>query len=97
MSEFDDQLDGEFAICPYCKNGADVEAEDFSENERVEDCRKCGKKYWLCQSLAIHHNTMPDCELNNLRHDYQDVELETSNGTRWPFCTVCGKCKEANI
>ena len=44
-------------ICPYCKEEYQAEAEDFSEEEREEECFSCGKTYLLYQSFSVTHHT----------------------------------------
>lgn len=90
MTEFDDHYDDNDSICPYCGDRYQVESEDYSEDERVEECDNCGKKYFLCQIFSIDHHTRPDCEINGDEHQFQFEQ--TKNGGAY-FCKVCGKCK----
>lgn len=91
MSKYEYQYDDEKVICPYCQHSYRQDAGDFSEDDEVEECDNCGKQYHLYQEISITHNTKPDCELNNEAHDYKDERL--SDGSTYPFCTVCGKIK----
>lgn len=91
MSDYEDQWDDSLVICPYCGNSYQRECEDYSEDERIEDCGKCGQKYYTRESFSVSHCTTPDCELNGTNHNYQLVDLR--NGKSHPFCTICGKCQ----
>ena len=91
MAKFEEQYDSENAICPYCFDSYQVEAEDYDEDEREEQCDECGMKYWLSQSFSVTHETRPDCELNGEDHVFERVKLY--NGREADFCTVCDKCR----
>ena len=91
VSKFQDQIDSNDAICPYCEDSYHVESEDYDESEREETCENCGNKYWLYQSFSVDHCTRPDCELNGKSHEYELITLQ--NGKKVYFCLVCDKCK----
>ena len=90
MSEYDDQIDDNDSICPYCEERYQVECEDYSEDDQIIECHQCGKKYHLCQSFTVNHCTSPDCELNGEEHQFERVEC--TNGPA-DFCKTCGKCR----
>lgn len=48
MSEFTDTFESDGLKCPYCGNMKEVEAESYSEDERIHQCRSCNKKYRGC-------------------------------------------------
>ena len=89
--QFTEQSSSQMVECPYCGSHYQPESEDFSEDQRDEECGECGKKYYLSQSISITHHAKPDCELNGDQHDYQPVSLRS--GVTHPFCTVCEKCQ----
>jgi hypothetical protein len=91
MSKYEEKIDGCESICPYCEDSFQVEAEDYNEDEREEQCGSCGNKYWLSEVFTVDHNTRPDCELNGAKHEYELVKLK--NGKQAYFCTVCDDCK----
>ena len=41
--DYEEQWDSTDRVCPYCGNSYQVECEDYSEDERVEECDECGK------------------------------------------------------
>ncbi len=90
MSEYTDQVDSCNAICPYCEEEYQVEAEDYSENSRIEQCDSCGMKYHIHQEFTVDTRTTPDCEINDKKHDLKWTE--TRSGEAY-FCEVCGVCK----
>lgn len=53
----EEQSDDCHVICPYCGNKYQAESEDFSENEREEECHKCGKTYLLHSEFYVTHYT----------------------------------------
>lgn len=77
-------------ICPYCEHEYEPECESYSEDESVEKCSGCGKKYHAHQSFSVDHHAEPDCELNGEHHQWEDHDMR--DGTTHPFCSVCGKC-----
>lgn len=48
-----------YQICPYCGNQAHVEAADFDEHERVEECESCGSTYLAYDEFTVTHHTRP--------------------------------------
>lgn len=89
MSEFDDQIDGTNAICPYCKDEYQPECEDFSEDQREVECEECGQSYYLHQSFDVTHHSSPDCELNNEEHQWEPFEF--NDGRSHDYCKICDK------
>ena len=83
------------SICPYCQEeDAQIEGEDYSEDEYELECSHCDKKYYVHQQFEISHHSRGDCELNGEEHDYQPVTLRS--GESAPFCTKCDKCQPYN-
>lgn len=89
-TKYEDQIDSNNVICPYCKYEYQAENEDFSEDTRVEKCEECGKKYHLHDSWSVDHHTRPDCEINGDQHKWEARQL-----TQGPhdFCSVCDNCR----
>ena len=90
-SKYEEQIDDNDSICPYCHDRYQVEAEDYDENEREVECDNCGKKYWLMESFSVTHNTRPDCQLNGTEHDFELITLR--DGAKVFFCKICDECK----
>ena len=89
MSNFEDQIDSTLMICPYCRESYQPEGEDFHEDEDIEECNSCGKKYYCCQSISIDNISRPDCELNGEKHDYQKA-------VNFDDLFICKKCGAVN-
>ena len=89
--KFEETLNDYNVECPYCGDAYQAEAEDYSEDEREQECDECGKKYFLHQNFTVTHHARPDCELNGEHHDYQPTNMR--GGRSHPFCTVCSKCQ----
>lgn len=91
MSKFEEQVDDNNCICPYCKYAYQVECEDYSEDGTEEECGECGKMFWHEQTFSVSTHTKPNCALNDEEHDWQSVELR---GNRFhDFCGTCGTCR----
>ena len=88
MSKFEDQIDSNDSICPYCLHRYQVESEDYDEDPREGECENCGKSYWLRQIFTVTHETCPDCSLNGMEHHFEEKPL--INGKKAKFCTECG-------
>jgi len=86
MPEFEEQIDDDNATCPYCKESYQVEAEDYSEDERIEQCGGCGKKYELRQVFSVDHRTKPDCAINDKDHDWYICDSHRN-------LVLCGICE----
>jgi hypothetical protein len=87
--KYNDQIDDNDSICPYCGERYQVENEDFSEDEREITCDSCEKKYWQSQIITVETQTRPDCELNNDKHEYEFIVTKSGGAF---FCKICGKC-----
>lgn len=57
MSE--SQMDDVNVICPHCLHSYQAESEDFDEQEREEECEKCGGRYMLYDEFTVTHHTRP--------------------------------------
>jgi hypothetical protein len=44
-------------ICPHCLHAYQAEAGDFDEQEREEECEKCGGRYMLHDEATVTHYT----------------------------------------
>ena len=91
MSDYVEQMDDVDVICPYCNERYQPEAADYSEDERVEECESCGKKYHHWDTFSITHETQPDCELNGEAHKFG--EILQGDYISHTFCTICGHLK----
>jgi len=91
MSDYTDEIDGDNVICPYCKHEYQPDHEDFSEDERTEECSNCGKFYHIHQSFSVDHHSEPDCKLNGEKHKWVPIILRS--GRVHDFCDVCDKCR----
>jgi hypothetical protein len=91
----EDQIDSNNVICPYCQHECyQPEGEDYSEDEREEECPSCAKKFYSSQSFSVDHHTRGDCALNDEDHDYRDHHLRS--GKVVPFCEKCGEIQPLN-
>ena len=93
MSELsgEDTINSDVMECPYCGESYQPECENFSEDVREEKCESCGMKYYAHESFSVDHHATPDCELNNIKHDYQ--LLKGSDGSYYHCCGLCEKLK----
>jgi len=89
MSKYEDQYDNNVMICPYCKESYQPDGEDYSTDERIEECESCGKKYLAWQDFTVSHESNPDCALNGEEHVWEKREVK-DRGVR-EFCEICGK------
>lgn len=90
MSEFDERMDSNNVICPYCGYDYQPESEDFDEDEQVEKCGACGKSFYHHDVVTYDHCTRPDCELNGENHKWETLSLRSGDHD---FCEVCGVIK----
>ena len=51
------ESDSNLVICPYCGSSYQPEAEEFDEQEREEECGKCGKTYLVYNEFSVTHYT----------------------------------------
>lgn len=51
------EMDCDNVVCPYCGAKYQAEAEDFSEDEREEECSACGRTYLLHDEYTVTHHT----------------------------------------
>ncbi len=87
MTQYNEQTDSHFSICPYCKHEHYVDCEDYVIDETIiETCEQCDRKFHLETTLSVNHSTEPDCELNDERHDFENVP-----GFSLRRCKVCRK------
>ena len=91
MSMYEETESNDKRECPYCGNREEVEPEEYSEDERIEECDACGKKYFACESYSVTHCAMPDCELNGGKHEWHHP-----CNSFWKECRVCEKYKRVS-
>ena len=53
------QMDDCNVICPHCLHAYQAESGDFDEQEREEECEKCGGRYMLHDEATVTHYTRP--------------------------------------
>lgn len=87
-SKYDDIYDDSNVVCPYCGEEYQPEGEDYSEDNREEECCECGKNYWVSQSFSVTHVTEPDCSLNGEEHQW---EKECNGINSFNHCLICDK------
>lgn len=73
MSQFEETVDSDNIECPYCGYSYQPECESYDEDESVDDCGNCGKKFYSRQSFTVDHHARPDCELTGLK-SLSDIE-----------------------
>ena len=88
MSKYQDQFDDSVVVCPYCNHQYQPEAEDFNEEERIQECMNCEKKFHHQDEISYTHSTRPDCEINGEAHVWELVE-----SCNHDFCAVCDTIK----
>ena len=89
MSKYKDTSDDCMMICPYCQHSYQVETEDYSEDDRVEECQECGKKYNCRQSFSVSNMASADCELNGELHEWR----ASSTNKEFEHCETCEACR----
>jgi hypothetical protein len=57
--DIQDQSDDSYAICPYCKAKAHVEAEEYDVSGCDQECCNCGKTYFYETEISVTHRTYP--------------------------------------
>lgn len=75
MSRYEDQNDGNCAVCPYCLSRHRVEAEDQCESGCVGECEYCEKKFEYVTNLSVSHSTSPNCRLNGSDHSGRPCDI----------------------
>lgn len=53
------QLDSSQVICPHCGHAYHPEAEDYSDQQRVEECDNCQLPFTVWQEFDVTHYTTP--------------------------------------
>jgi hypothetical protein len=91
MSKYKDEYSDNNRICPYCEYTYQVEGEDYSEDEKVEECGECGKKFHAYESFYVAHHSVPDCALNGQAHDW-DAPVN-AHGRKFVHCKTCEQCE----
>lgn len=91
MSKYEATINDPVRVCPYCGSEHQPEAEDYSEDERIEECGDCGKKYYAHDIFSVEHAARPDCELNGEQHEWE----EKPKYPDYKFCEKCGRCKRS--
>ena len=94
MSQYEEEMDGNNIICPYCRHEYQPEGEDFGEDERIEECEDCGSKFYHHDEVTYEHHTRPDCEINGEDHKWYTIVLRS--GDKHDFCEVCGIIRPLN-
>ncbi len=77
--------------CPYCGHLHHVESESYDDNEHIEECDNCGKKFYAAEEFSVAHVARPDCNINDMDHDWHPFKL--TDGSYHDFCESCGKCR----
>jgi hypothetical protein len=57
--EYEQTYDSCNAICPYCGNSYQVEAEDYDASGVDEECSKCGRVYERHTEIDVTHYCTP--------------------------------------
>jgi len=78
MSDFNDEYSTQHVICPYCQDTCKQEGEEFNEEERIDTCSSCGKKFHHVDEIEYSHHTKPDCTINGVPHKLEP--FNTKNG-----------------
>ena len=89
MSQYEEKSDDVNVECPYCGCQYQIEGEDMTEDERIDVCDECGKKYYRYSSFSVTHSSSPDCVLNGEEHQWT-----MTYDDRREECSVCGKMRE---
>lgn len=84
--KFAETSDDDSVVCPYCGHAS--ERESVREDDRIETCDECEKKYHRHESITVTTWCKPDCELNDEQHQW----ARHDHGDRvFIICDGCGK------
>ena len=89
MPRYREENSSDHRKCPYCGYTHHVEGEDYSEEDREEECSECGEKYWAAEVFEVTHFSRPDCALNGREHDW--FEYVGHGQVLHRRCRECGK------
>ena len=89
MSKYEETINDSVRVCPYGESEYQPESEDYSEDERTEECQVCGKKYYAHDIFSVAHSARPDCVLNGEDHEWETKQRHPD----YQFCNKCGKCR----
>jgi predicted RNA-binding Zn-ribbon protein involved in translation (DUF1610 family) len=95
MKEFEEIIDSDNVICPYCDHSYEPELESFSEDERIEVCDSCNMKFHHVDEISYSCITRPDCALNGKEHIF--ISFKFRDGSYRYFCKVCNEIKTRSI
>lgn len=93
MKNFEERH-GDSIICPYCKE-EQGDMWEVREDEGIEECPKCSKKFYWRRRVEVEYITNADCELNNEKHNFIEPNewMKHSEGYEFKICE-CSKCSE---
>lgn len=90
--------DGYAIICPYC-GARDDDAWEHRCESGIITCWEdsCGKKFYWERRTTVEYITKADCKLNNLEHDFEDLQhwiKDNSNPKQEFQVRDCRNCDE---
>lgn len=76
MDEIDATNTGEIT-CPYCgfEYGDSQEFLSGGEEDDIETCEECGKKFHWSRSICVDYNSKKLCEENNDEHNWEEFDV----------------------
>ena len=85
MSKYTDIIHSSFIVCPYCKFHDDPIVYQIGLQHEIE-CQACATSFYLIAGDSYH--TSPDCHLNDIEHDWREVE---KRNVSYAYCETCDK------
>jgi hypothetical protein len=81
-------MDENNVVCPYCGAKYQPESADFDEEERSEECEKCGQTYFRYDEVTIMHHA---------RKMDPSPESEKKDGGSWCQTEACASGKSISV
>ena len=88
ITQYEETSDDDNRVCPYCQHSHHIECQDYNEEERVDECEECGKKFHVSEVYSVTHHARPDCELNGEEHIFVNAISSI-----YFFCKKCDVLK----
>jgi len=83
--KYEETLESQDLKCPYCGEMIGDSWELNFNDDAVEIECDCGKKFWGSEIVIRDFKGTADCELNNEKHEFEEVTNDCLK------CKICGK------